>query len=52
MNMLTTLAEADHGDGSAFLGFLILFGFLYAIFKALTKKKEYDVRIAGKIRER
>jgi len=53
-NFITLLAQANDtgSDGSAVLGFLILFGFLYAIYKAMTKKKTYDVRIGGTVRER
>jgi len=43
-------ATSDSSDGAGtFLGFLILFGFLYAIYKSLTKKKSY--RFGGQIHE-
>lgn len=55
VNLTTTLAQAssaasDSGDGSAFVGFLILVGFLWAICAACNRKKTYDV--SGTVRER
>ncbi len=44
-------AEANDG-GAAFLGFLIIGGGLWAICAACSRKKEYDIHMAGKIRER
>lgn len=51
MNMLTTIAT-ESNDGSAFVGFLIIVGFLWAICAACNRKKEYDVWMKGKIKER
>ncbi|WP_417850286.1 hypothetical protein [Thalassoglobus sp.] len=56
MNFLSAFSLAssttESGDGSAFVGFLIVVGFLWAICAACNRKKEYDVYMKGKVRER
>lgn len=48
---LLAAAAAQSDDGATAIGFLILLGFLYAMYKAMTKKKRYNVKLGGEINE-
>lgn len=55
MNALSLLAQAStNSNGDAFGGFLlmVIIFVLICIFNSGKKRKEYDVRLGGKIRER
>ena len=51
MTSLILAAGEATDDGKAFLGFLILGGILWAIYKAIPKSpSSYDVEMKGKIK--
>lgn len=50
--LLAQAGETEAGDGGGVVGFIILLFVLGAIWNALTKKKEYDVDVRGRIKER
>lgn len=53
--VIATILAATSGtsdDGAALIGFLFIFGILFAIFKSSSKKKTYDVGLKGTINER
>lgn len=51
--LLAQAAEtADPEAGAVVIGWIILIGIVAAIYNACTKKKEYDVDVRGRIKER
>ncbi|MCA9068710.1 MAG: hypothetical protein KDA84_07295 [Planctomycetaceae bacterium] len=54
LNFSQMFAQANQasGDAEVVFGFLVIAGLLVAILSACKKKKEYDVHIQGKIKQR
>ncbi|QDV61987.1 hypothetical protein [Crateriforma conspicua] len=53
-SLLLAAQTAQNDDAGGFIAFLVLLGFLYAIYKAMTKKSVYDIQSTtrGTIRKR
>ncbi len=52
MALTSMLAQASEtSDGGEIIAFLIICCFLWGIYSACTKKKSYNVRLGGTIKE-